>query len=98
LRGKGFCERSLVINLSGAFEDARSRPCLFVRAGDALHKRASAYKALIRMSSVVLTWIAGKPAIRAHPISSRSRSARIYVIRRRTSCSGGASGLIDAQP
>src|SRR6476620_10261282 len=48
---------------------ARSRACLFVRAGDALHKRASAYKALIRMSSVVLTWSTGKPPIREHPIS-----------------------------
>jgi hypothetical protein len=47
---------------------ARSCACLFVRTGDALHKRASAYKALIRMSSVVLTWIAGKPPMTAHPI------------------------------
>jgi hypothetical protein len=47
---------------------ARSRACLFVCADDALQKRASAYKALIRMVSVVLTCIAGKPPMREHPI------------------------------
>jgi hypothetical protein len=40
---------------------AHSRSCFFVRADDALHKRALAYKALIRMNSVVLTCITGKP-------------------------------------
>ena len=55
---------------SEAQRAAHSRACLIVRAGDALRKRASAHKALIRMSSVVLTWSAGKPPMRAHPISS----------------------------
>jgi hypothetical protein len=47
---------------------AHSRACFFVCADDALQKRASAYKALIRMVSVVLTCIAGKPPMREHPI------------------------------
>jgi hypothetical protein len=67
---------------------ARSRACLFVRGEAALNKRASAYKALIRMSSVVLTWIAGKPPMRAHPIPPVDAS-KIYVIRQRISCRGG---------
>jgi hypothetical protein len=70
---------------------ARSRPCLFVRASDALHKRASAYKALIRMGSVVLTCIVGEPSMREHPFPPAVDNST-YVIRWSTSCRGGVSG------
>ena len=55
---------------------ARSRARLFVRAGDACSKRASAHEALMRMNSVVLTWCAGKPRMRAHPFPLPNEASR----------------------
>ena len=49
---------------------ARSRACFFVGVGTAFNKRALAYKALMRMTSVVLMWGPAIPPMRAHPISS----------------------------
>ena len=70
---------------------ARSRACFFVRVGEALDKRASAHKALIRMSR---TWSAGKPPIRAHPISpsrcvEKLRDSSAYQLQRRGIGGGG---------
>ena len=47
---------------------------------------------------MVLTWSAGKLAIREHLIASRKRCARIYVICWQISCTGGLSGLTEARP
>lgn len=49
---------------------ARSRACLFVGVGTSFNKRALAYKAPMRMTSVVLMWGPAKPPMRPHPISS----------------------------
>jgi len=59
---------------------ARSRTSLFVRAGATARKRASAHKALMRMSSVALTWGAAKQPMRAHPFLPQL-DRNIYVIR-----------------
>jgi hypothetical protein len=46
------CEATTSLLARDAQRAARSRACLFVRGGNSMRKRASAHKALIRMSIV----------------------------------------------